>query len=206
MPAHRFNIELDKVFSPIILSDVKKRYVGYLEKKGKRIFKSVGFESVRRDTSPITEEMQETIFKIVLGGGKKKDVMDYVNGLVKDILGDKYQKRDLMLPKGFSKGFDKFKVDSPWVRAALYSNKNLGTHFDQFSDVGIFYIKYVPEGKVFTDVVAIDVETEHILEGFEIDWEKQIDKLVNNKVDNFIEMMKWDDVGQKTLFEFEEIC
>ena len=199
---HIFKIELDKTYSPLIMSDVKKRYVGYLVKGNKRIFKSVGFESVRRDTAPITEQMQETIFKIVLAGGKKEDVMSYVNKIKEDIKNGEYKLRDLMLPKGFSKPFDKFKVDSPWVRGAQYSNKNLGTTFDQFSDVGIFYVKYAPEGKPFTEVVAIDIETEHILKGFEINWPIQIDKLIDHKVNNFITMMKWDDLKQKTLLEF----
>ncbi len=202
MPTHRFNIELDKVFAPIIVADVAKRYVGFLEKKGKRIFKSVGFESVRRDTAKITEDTQETIFKIVLAGGKKEDVLTYVAKKKDEIKSGKYPLRDLMLPKGFSKSFDKFKVDSPWVRGARYSNENLGTHFDQFSDVGIFYIKNVPEGKPFTEVVAIDSETEHILKDFMIDWSTQIDKLIDHKVENFIKMMGWEDTQQRTLGDF----
>jgi DNA polymerase elongation subunit (family B) len=202
MPTHRFHIELDKVFAPIIVADVAKRYVGFLEKKGKRIFKSVGFEAVRRDTAKITEDMQETIFKIVLAGETKADVMSYVNARKEDIKNGKYPLKDLMLPKGFSKAFDKFRVDSPWVRGARYSNDNLGTSFDQFSDVGIFYIKSAPEGKPYTNVVAIDNETEHILKDFVIDWPTQIDKLIDSKVQNIIDMLGWQDTKQRTLGDF----
>ncbi len=204
MPTHRFNIELDKVFAPIIVSDAAKRYVGFLEKKGKRIFKSVGFESVRRDTAKITEDTQETIFKIILAGGNKADVMIFVNKIKDGIKSGKYPLSELYLPKGFSKPFDKFKVASPWVIGAQYSNKNLGTHFDQFSDIGIFYVKGVPEGKQFTDVVAIDVETEHIMKDYIIDWPIQIDKLIDSKVKRIIEMMGWEDLKQTNLFDFGE--
>ena len=202
MPSHRFHIELDKVFSPIIVADVAKRYVGFLEKKGKKIFKSVGFEAVRRDTAKITEDIQETIFKMILNGNTKNDVVLYINSCKEDIKGGKYRLNELMLPKGFSKAFDKFKVDSPWVRAAEYSNKNLGTRFDQFSDLGIFYIKNVPEGKPYTDVVAIDSETEYIMKDFLIDWTTQIDKLIDHKVENIFRILKWEDTRQRTLGEF----
>jgi len=197
-----FNIELDKIFRPVIMSDVKKRYAGYVESKGKRIYKCVGFESVRRDTAPITEQMQETVFKMILDGSKRKDIEVYIKQLYKNIEDKKYPIETLMLPKGFSKAFDKFKVESPWIRGAQYSNKYLGTSLDQYSEFGLYYIKSVPEGKQYTNVVCLDIEHINLLDGYIIDWNIQLDKLIGSKIQNIYTMLKWIPSAQKTLLEF----
>lgn len=199
---HNFKIELDKVYSPLLMSDVKKRYVGYLVKGDKKIYKATGFESVRRDTAVITEVLQETVFKMILDGQTKPDVIKWVDELKSDIKRKVYPLEWLMLPKGFNKAFEKFKTDSPWVRAARYSNTNLGTKFDQYSDIGIFYIKGIPEKKPYTDVVAVDNTTFHILKDFIIDWDVQLDKTIDSKLQNIFDMMNWADTRQKTLGEF----
>ncbi len=199
---HLLKIELDKTYSPIIVSDMKKRYCGFLLKNGKKIYKSVGFESVRRDASPILEIAQEHIFKMILDNKIRKDIESYIKELSEDIKNKKYPLEMLLLPKGFSKAFDKFKVQSPWVKAAQYSNQYLGTHFDEFSELGIFYIKSVPEGKQQTDIVAVNEETLDILNGYEINWDIQLDKLLYSKVQNIYDMMGWPDPKQKTLGEF----
>jgi DNA polymerase I len=199
---HILNIELDKTYSPLLMSDKKKRYVGYLEKNGKRIYKATGFEAVRRDTSPISEVIQEAVFKIILGGGKKKDVELYITSIKDNITSGKIPIDMLILPKGFSKDWEKFKVNSPYVRAGRYSNDQLGTHFDQYSDLGIYYVVGVPEGKKYTDVVAVDFESINLLNGFEIDYDIMFEKTIDSKVQNIFEMLKWEDTVQKTLFEF----
>lgn len=197
---HRFNIELDKIYSPILVSDVKKRYVGYVIKKGERIFKITGFESIRRDTAPITEEMQETIFKIILNDGKRKDVEEYITKLKESV---KHRPLiDMALPKGFSKKFDKYETDSPWVRGTKYSNANLGTKFDEHSDIAIIWVKGVPEKKAYTDVVAISKDNEEIINGFTIDWDLMYEKAIDTKVERIYEMMGWGDTKQKSLLEF----
>ncbi len=199
---HILHIELDKTYAPIIVSDVKKRYVGYLIKNGKKIYKATGFESVRRDTALITEMMQETVFKMILDGKNKKEVDAYIETLKIDIVSGKYPLQWLMLNKGFNKAFDKFKVDSLWVRGAKYSNTNLSTNFDQFSELGAFHVKGIPEGKPFTDVVCVDQDTLNILEGFIIDWDIQINKLIISKYENIKSMMGWEEFKQRTLGEF----
>lgn len=199
---HIFHIELDKTYSPLLMSDVKKRYCGFLVKKGKKIYKATGFESVRRDTSPITEIMQETVFKMILNFKTKIEVNDFILSLKEKIKLGTISKEMIILPKGFNKAFDKFKVDSPYVRAAKYSNENLGTHFDQFSDLGIFYVKSVPKGKPYTDVVAVDSESMGILNSFEIDWKIMLDKTIDSKYENIKNMMGWEDKKQMKLGDF----
>ncbi|MFZ3166391.1 MAG: DNA polymerase domain-containing protein [Candidatus Methanoperedens sp.] len=200
---HIFHIELDKTYSPIIISDVKKRYVGYLIKNGKKIYKATGFESVRRDASVITEVMQESVFKMILDGKNRTEITAWVDQLKVDIKNKVYLMEWLMLPKGFNKAFDKFKTDSPWVRAARYSNTNLGTKFDQYSELGIFYIKSVPEKKPYTDVVAVDNTTLPILDGFIIDWDIQLDKTIDSKFQNILDMMGWGKTKQVKLEIFK---
>ncbi len=202
MPTHRFNIELDKVFSPIIMSDVKKRYVGYITKNGKKIYKSVGFESVRRDAAPITEMMQEDVFKLILNGANRKVIEKYIEQLYKDIESKKYPMEMLGLPKGFSKDFNKFKVKSQWITGVEYANKSLGMTYDHFTEIQLFHIKQVPEGKEYTDVISLDVDHIDLINDFIIDWKVQLDKLIGSKVQNIYDMLKWIPSQQRTLGDF----
>ncbi|MFZ3166334.1 MAG: DNA-directed DNA polymerase [Candidatus Methanoperedens sp.] len=202
MERHLFNIELDKVFEPVIMADVAKRYVGYVVKKGKKIFKSVGFESVRRDTAAITEELQETVFKMILNGKGREEVLAYVKALKDDIKNGKYKMTEIMVPKGFSKKFDKYEVDSPWVRGCRYSNRYLGMTYDNFSDIGVIYVKGVPEDKGATDVVAID--REGMLDGFLVDMDLQIQKIVDSKIERILEIVGWGASGKQTTLSTDE--
>ncbi len=199
---HIFKIELDKVYSPLLMSDVKKRYVGYLVRGDKKIYKATGWESVRRDTAPVTEVLQETIFKMILDGKRRKDIEAYVSSLKEDITSGKIPIDVLILPKGFNQPFSKFKTDNPYVRAARYSNDNLGTKFDQYSDIGIFYVKGVPEGKAYTDVLSVDFNSLHLLKGFTIDYDTMFEKTIDSKVENILMMMNWGKTKQKLLGEF----
>lgn len=199
---HILNIELDKVYSPIIMSDVKKRYVGYLIKKGKRIYKVTGFESVRRDTAPVTELMQETVFKMVLDGRPREEVDKFIEDLKEKCISGKIPLHYLMLPKGFSKAFGSYENKNLWMKGVEYSNQHLGTHFDHFSEIGAFHIKGVPEGKIYTDVICVDEDTLNILEGFTIDWKEQLDKTIVSKYENIKDMLNWIDTKQKTWNDF----
>jgi len=202
MKTHIFNIELDKTYSPIIMSDVKKRYVGYLIKNGKKIYKVTGWESVRRDTAPVTEFFQETVFKMILDGKSQKEVEAFVKDLQAKCISGEIPLSQLMLPKGFSKTFGEYKTENLWMRGVQYSNENLGTHFDHFSEIGAFHIKYCPEDKAVTDVLCVDEESLHILKGFIIDWKTQLDKTIGSKFENIKNMMGWLDLQQRTLGDF----
>ncbi len=203
MKYHIFRIEVDKEYEPLLMGDSKKRYVGYIKKGDKKIYKATGYESVRRDTPEITEHMQETLFKMILDGKNRKDLETYIEELKNDIITGKYSLTEIMIRKGFSKKFNGYKVDTPHVRGATYSNENLGTHFDEYSDLGVIYVKRVPEGKQQTDVVAIDEETKDILKDFIIDWDVMIDKVVTTKSLNVLKILGWDsDTKQKSLFDF----
>lgn len=199
---HNLHIELDKVYSPIILSSAKTRYVGYQIKNGEKIFKITGFEAVRADSPPITDKLQEDIFKIILNGGNRIDVENYVEALKTDIKDGKYSIIDIALPKGFSKKIDKYTTNTPWVRGLNYSNNNLKTKFDEHSDVAIVYVKGVPEGKDNTDVVSISIDDWDYIKDFIIDWEKMFEKAIDMKVEKIYEIMSWADLRQKTLEDF----
>ena len=88
------------------------------------------------------------------------------------------------------------------MKGVEYSNANLGTHFDQFSEIGAFHIKHVPEGKPFTEVICVDEETIDILKGFVIDWKTQLDKVIDSKYENIREMLNWQDTKQMRLGDF----
>jgi DNA polymerase elongation subunit (family B) len=184
------------------MSDKKKRYVGFLLKNGKRIYKVTGFESVRRDTSPITEFMQEAVFKMILNGSSQKEVESFIKDLDIKCRTGIIPLAQLGLPKGFSKGFNEYKNENIWIRGLKYSNDNLGTHLDHFSEVMVFHIKYCPEDKPVTDVVCVDEECINVLNGFIIDWNEQMNKVIGSKFQNIKDMVGWIDLKQKTFGDF----
>ncbi len=63
-------------------SGAKKRYA-LMDEAGK--MKVRGFETVRRNLSLVAKETQEKVLKMILGGEKKEEVVEYVKEIIKDL-------------------------------------------------------------------------------------------------------------------------
>ena len=177
-------LKFEKYYKRIFFKPkTKKRYAGLLVwKKGKEVdppqLDIVGFEAVRTDVAPITTEVQAEIFRLILGGASEDEIYDYLREVAQSIR--EKPLTDVALVEGLSKELEHYRVRSPHVRAAIYSNLYLRTRYGRGMKVRYIYVKRVKcPGLAPTDVVAFEPEMEEeIRTCFEIDWNKQLETVV----------------------------
>jgi DNA polymerase elongation subunit (family B) len=148
----------------------------------------VGFDYVRGNASKITRKVQiKCLDEILRGNNSAKSLTDYLNKIVGNIRDGKYSLSDIAIPITLGQPLNQYKVITDYVRAALWSNKNLGMEI-----VGGDRIKYLPVKKVEgnfpqTDVVAFFDEEK--LPKIVPDYDKIIDSTITKKVDQFLRLV-----------------
>ncbi len=187
-----FKIEFERIYKKFFIK-VKKRYIGLLcweneqEVDDKMVVK--GYEIVRIDTAKICAEVQEKIFRMILAGKKKEDVDVYVKEIKSNLKNGKYKLIDIGFPKPWKERIYKGKTVYH-IKAAEYSNKYLGTKFKPGSRFMVLYVKYVPN-LPSTTAIAFNESTK-LPEGLEVNWDRQITVLIDNKIKKIYEALGWE--------------
>ena len=171
-----FSVSFEKVYDPILfISGTKKRYAGRIRfMKGKETdyVDITGFDSIRSDTPLFLKDVQENLFNMILYNNDKKEIIEYIKSIYKNIKENKYSYNDLGIPKGIQKDINEYKYPIPFhIKAVLYSNRYLNTNFGKGDKVKILFIKHI-KGYPKTDVIAFDDETK--IPEVEIDKSKYI--------------------------------
>jgi len=149
----------------------------------------VGFEVRRSDSSIITKQVQTEIFQIVLNGGKKQDILNYVNKVKEDIKAGVYDYDQIGIPKGVSKELDDYtKQTPPQIKGIKYSKKYLNLKFFPRGKVKFIYVETMPQGYMPTDVISFE-RKEQLPEGIKINWKRQLPVLIDNQVERVMEAL-----------------
>lgn len=187
-------LSFDKVFSKLYFGmkenneGTKKRYVGY-DKMGE--LKVVGFEIRRSDSAILAKQVQSRIFEIILNGGKKKEIMDYIGIINEELKNGKYGYNDIGIPKGMSKKLSDYKTIPPQVRGMEYSENHLKINFSQKSKVKFIYVDFMPQPYPPTDVVSFEDESQ-LPKNIKINWDKQYPVLIGNNVHRVMNALGFD--------------
>lgn len=206
-------IEFEKVFSPLLLFDVKKRYAGrvvYEKGKSTDYIKVVGFDTIRTDTPPALREVQKNLFGLILRGATRDAVKNYIRGIIHKIEKCEYSIEELGIPQGINKPVAAYGVSSggrqlhlpQHIRAVVWSNKHLGTRFDRGDKVKILFVRKV-KGYPRTDVIAFTDDIANKLPEVVIDTKKYVDWL-RSKTEKILQTVgiTWYEIeGGKTLWE-----
>lgn len=204
-------IEFEKIFKKVLFvskkgSDenegAKKKYAYILLwEDNKKVDDSVhftGFETVRSDTPRIARTTQTEIVEKLLRGVTKEEITTQLEQLDADIRSKEIPTEDIAFPKGISKHlheYGKIKEDEvtkvktrisipPVIKGAEYANKYLGKRFGRGSKPKWLYIKKTPYGYPNTKVLSFDEE--EIPEGFVIDYDTMIDKILKMKLEKIM--------------------
>ena len=165
---------------------VKKRYALRViwEDKPCNVIVIKGFEAIRTDASKFTREFMKKLFEMLLDETKtKEDIRKFVKESIEKI--KQMDLETICFRKGLSKNPEDYDSIQDYVRAAIYSNKYLGTNFRKGSKVKYIYVKKT-KGIPYTDVIAF----EHVkqVEGkIEIDWDKVIEKSIYMPAEDILE-------------------
>jgi DNA polymerase elongation subunit (family B) len=188
---HVFDLDFDKVFSSLIFIGVKKKYAGKLAwTDGKKTdkMKIVGFECIRSDTTKVTKNIQENLFRIMTSGSKlakmKDDVYYYLRDELDKIKKKKYNLSELGFPTAIRKEASQYKVRTMALRASQNS-AFIGKNYKVGDKPLMIPIRKVPQGFPAMDVIMID-DDKDLPKGFEPDFDEIINKSVRMKVEDII--------------------
>jgi len=189
-------LKLEKIFSKVLFKGVKKRYAGRVIYDGGWLKEPythvVGFEYVRRDSAPLTREVQRKIFDLMLEGDRES-IISYLRDVVRKVKSGEYSLRDIAINKTLSRNPEDYrKVVPDFVRGALYIRAG--------DTVRMIYVRRMPNMPP-TDVVCFLDEADLKVKPV-IDYERQIDRVIRMKVEDLLDLvgLDWSQIhGQKTL-------
>jgi len=185
----------EKLFSSMIFVGVKKRYCGLLYMRDDKLvaekdrFHVTGFDIKKKDTPPIATKILKQAFIMLLEFKDLAEIEKWVQEQVK-VLELKIDD-ECCLNMEMARGYDEYDNLPMHVRAARYSEDNLGEKFLPGDRVNMIYVKSVPKGLPFTDVVAYKEDSE-ILKGFEIDRSMWIEKALFRKLQPTFQALGYD--------------
>lgn len=185
---HKLLVEYETLFSRVIFTTAKKKYMGLVSMmKGKNLkelkFYGKGNELMRKDTpAGIKEELRKIIMAVLTNPDKSNNlqiIKDKVIEIRKSL--PNWTKDDLIIYKEINRNFEEYKVMPLHVRAALASNKYLGTNFSrQNYKGGYVFIK----SRLHPEVDAFFMnESTNLTDDFQIDYDKYFEKFIDKKVD-----------------------
>lgn len=178
---HYLKIEYEKIFSELILLDVKKKYVGTLKFKKGQLTDELyfrGIELVKKDMPRAFKPVLEKVIYELLASNNIENI--------KKIIAEhkKVAKQETAWNLGFiktmSKDIESYKVIPQHIKAIKYSNSKLGTMISRGDSPKILYVKH--RG---TDLIALESEDQKLPEGYQIDYDRLFDMFIYQKLEQF---------------------
>lgn len=183
------SVEFEKMFRRIIFQiKAKKRYAGLIsweDGEEKDDIKITGMAARRSDTSALSKDIQNEILGVILRGGEKDKVIQYIKDIICKIINGEISNEELAIPTKLNNKIEDYKVQNiPKVRGVKWSNKNLKT---QFSAGQKFLLTYIIHPD--TDVVCFEENDQ--IKHLKIDKETMIEKVVISKIQEIFLALEW---------------
>jgi DNA polymerase elongation subunit (family B) len=141
---HHFDIEFEKLYERFFQSGAKKRYAGFITwSEGQHVEKQdiTGYKYRRSDASPIANETQEKVLRMICQGDDPKDVGRYVHEQIRRVLRREVALEEIGIPEGIGKNMDNYQSPTHSVRAAKFGNLLLGTTFTSNTKPRRYYLE-----------------------------------------------------------------
>ena len=182
-----------EAWMPYWLLAKKKRYVGRIEwpveEEGK--MKVAGFGLKASNTAPLSKEVQRLVFEMVLNGASEGEVSEVLLPLSKDLREGVIDIKRVSLSTRLGMNLRDYKTLSGGSKAADYYNRNMGDDpFKKGDSVKWTYVSSTPSGMEATDIVGFREPSD--IEGFELDAETILQKMVKAKLKSVYDTLEWD--------------
>ena len=219
VPRVAFKIDVEKVFRRVIIPR-KKRYHG-ITVSGEEEVK--GLEAIRKDTAPLTAEVQLNIGRMILEGRSREEIKERVREYYHRVRSGKASISEVMLKGRCAK--ETYKTKTLYMRAVHYANILFGEeihpgerfywsyikgvyidgHFSRGYDSICRQLKRKPEDLFVgstVDVVASRVP--YLPSNVVIDWERMADRVVLSPIRKYLELLgiKDEEIHAKSLLEY----
>jgi hypothetical protein len=183
-------LDVEHVYEAWYQPGAKKTYVavyrdpdGDIERDGYRYsMKARGFDLRFSNTANLTKTLQKEVLVALLFGAGQDDIIDHIRGTIDELKAGNISHEELLVPTGWNKS--EYKTEPEHVRAARWSNENLGKNFGP-GDKPLVLPAHV-EDKPPTDVIAL-AWGDDLPEGTVIDWDEVVRKAILQPMDNVLE-------------------
>ena len=182
-------IKFEKVFKTIFFKGtngkgVKKKYAGILiYQDGKEInkFSRMGFESKRSDNSAIGRKFLDNVLKMIVNENSQEEIENYIKEFTDKI--KEVPVEDIAIPIGISKPLHKY-ANQIHARASRLANEKHNAGIQSGDKIKYVYVK-TPER-----VIAFK-SSEYMWDGYEVDYEMMIRRIVDLKVAPLFDSLGW---------------
>jgi DNA polymerase elongation subunit (family B) len=195
------NVKLEKVWHPLCLTSVKKKYFGRVVwEEGKFVDRVItrGMESVRRDSSELTKKVQQKLYDMILYGNVDK-VLGYLKKVLTMTKAGMFTLDAIAIGKGLTKNPDKYVANTDYIRGSRYANKHYYKSKKMKAGMRafMFFIQKVldPELPKY-DVICLkdpnDLDTKRI----QVDLFKTVERNLEKPLEHLLDIsgLRWKDI------------
>ena len=145
--------------------------------------------------APISRNLERDVLNMVCQGASEADVIDHVRPIALKIQKANVDLKDVTGVTRISKRLKDYAKPTLGAKAAVYYNKHMAERFnqpkfDEGDSVPWVYVASSPDWAAPTDIACYKDISE--MEGFTLDWEKMVDRLVKRKVKPIFQALEWD--------------
>ncbi len=196
-------MEFEKALNVVLFVDAKKRYAYQLLWEADKKFNvdsdihATGFDYIRSDSSILAKRCQKTVIEMILKNTPKEEVMLYLKNQYQQLVTNKIPTHELGFPKAINAPLDSYNPPQAHIKAAIYSNKHLHTHYRNGSKPKMVYINSyngsVPS--VFANNKHYQLEAmvfeQELPSGFKLDYDKMSDITFKKKLEKIFNAIGW---------------
>lgn len=183
-------LQFEKVYEKIFFKGVgskgmKKKYAGMLKwEDGKECYEYQcrGFESRRSDNPAVGRKFLDEVLKMIVEEKGREEIMEVVTEFERKMR-EEFKPEQLGIPIGISKALHKY-GNSIHARAARLANERHNAGIQSGDKIKYIYVKSAG------GVIAFKSD-EKMPEGYEIDYEKMIRRIINLKIGPIFDSLGW---------------
>ena len=138
----------------------------------------------------MTRDAMKLLISMVLEGKPYEEIQPAISEIVRKYRAREYPLDEIGIPGGIGKNLEDYDRPDAQVRAAIYSNTYLGTHFGKASKPKRLYIRSMPKGYPKTDVLAFDYSDE-VPADVKIDLDVMLEKTLEAPLRRILEPLGW---------------
>jgi len=201
------SIKLEKFYDRfgITVDAKKKRYFGHIVWRTNWVddYDIKGFEYRRGDASQLTKRVQKTLISMLCQGKSWNEIAMYLLTEEKKILNGEYPIDEIGIPRGLSKDLDEYVNEDVHIKGIKYAREHLNLEIPEGIKAKRVYIKRVPKGYPSTESICF-LHGEDVPQGFIVDWKMMAEKVLKDKVTDFIAFhgKKWVNVVENDLTQY----
>jgi len=186
-----FDLEFEKIYKTIFFKrkadgkGAKKKYAGRLIWANGKEYDKIdvkGFESRRSDSPQIGRNFLKEVLKRIVYEEKYDNINKFVIDFKNKIINNEFTIEELALPIGISKSLNQYKGNPIHIRASRLANEKHKACIQAGDKIKYIYTK---------DSDGVIAFKDKMWDGYEIDYDKMIRRIIDLKVGPLFESLGW---------------